>query len=111
MRRVRGPHRRRLEALQEELRREDEIVRRDSPARAPANDDRGVRDGPPGFPRRGLVVALLGTLAGIVLLVAGEGVATTAVGLAMAAVGGVALALLAFYAVGQSEDRDRARRR
>jgi hypothetical protein len=54
--------------------------------------------------------AALAFLAGFVLLLLDLGVVASAVGLGLMAFSGVALALLAFLAVGQSEDRDRLRR-
>jgi len=135
MSRIRERHHRRLEALQQELRREDEIIRPDEPddasvdraGVAPVEQWPEVADLPLGvgadLVRRGgdgythdvskllvLVASLLCTLIGIVFIAAGDSVAISVVGLALASVGGVVLMLLAFYAVGQSEDRERRER-
>lgn len=55
-----------------------------------------------------LFAALTAVALGVALMAATGDVAARAVGLALFAVGAVALALLFFYAVGRSEDRDRA---
>lgn len=55
-----------------------------------------------------LAAGLAAAALGIVLMAATRGVTARAVGLALFAVGAVGLALLFFYAVGRSEDRERA---
>lgn len=51
-------------------------------------------------------VALVACVVGVALMLGGSGVALRTVGVALEAFGGVALALLAFYVIGESEDRD-----
>jgi hypothetical protein len=50
-------------------------------------------------------------LAGIVVAVLAEGTTAVAVALGLAGAGGVLLVSAVFYAVGRSEDEERARRR
>jgi hypothetical protein len=56
-----------------------------------------------------LVIAAVLACAAITVLVAGSGTVADAIGLALAGVAGIAVVQAVFYAVGDSEDRERAR--
>ena len=60
-------------------------------------------------PVRILVLAIVLLVAGAIVLVAGEGTTAKAVGYALVGLASVAGVSAAFYAVGLSEDRARAR--
>jgi hypothetical protein len=56
-----------------------------------------------------LVIAAVLACAATAVLVAGSGTVSDAIGLALAGVAGIAAVQAVFYAVGKSEDRERAR--
>jgi hypothetical protein len=56
-----------------------------------------------------LVLAAVLACAAIAVLVAGSGTVADAIGLGLAGVAGIAAVQAVFYAVGKSEDRERAR--
>jgi hypothetical protein len=56
-----------------------------------------------------LVIAAVLACAAIAVLAAGSGTVADAIGLALAGIAGIAAVQAAFYAVGRSEDRERAR--
>lgn len=58
--------------------------------------------------RLAAVLTAFAFLAGLVLVLAGTTLVLDVIGVALLALAGVALAELAFFAVGRSEDRDRA---
>lgn len=104
MSRVREYRHHQIEALQEELRREDQMVR--SRDRTGANDE-PVRGSRLRLGAAGLAAAAA-VIAGMVVLLAARGTLASAVGLGLLTFGGAGLMLLVFYAVGRSEDDDRA---
>jgi hypothetical protein len=56
-----------------------------------------------------LCVALLALVAGVLLLIAGGGVAVTVAGILLIGLAGIALVSLVFLIVGQGEDSERMR--
>jgi uncharacterized membrane protein len=60
--------------------------------------------------RRLVIAGIVLLLAGAVLLALADATTTEAVAMALVGVGGVLLVSAAFYAVGRSEDEERARR-
>jgi len=61
--------------------------------------------------RTAMLLGVVAAVVGIGLLAAQAGRATSAVGAMLFGIGGVVLVSGAFYAIGRSEDRDRAARR
>lgn len=111
MSRVREHRHHQIEALQQELRREERIRREDQAVRSRARA--GGDDGPVGASRSRFraagVAAAAAVIAGMVVLLAARGTPASAIGLGLLTFGAVGLTLLVFYAIGRSEDEDRAR--